>query len=303
MAVGIRYAEPNPFEVDANGVPLAGAQLYFFASGTNTPQATYSDVALSIANTNPIIADANGRFGAIFLITSNAYQVQLWTAATTDNPTGSQIWTQDPVGPASGGAVSNVTGIIGEVRQFAGIAAAIPSGWYECYGQAVSRTTYAAAFAVMGTSWGAGDSSTTFNLPDLRGRVTAGIDNMGGSAANRVTSGVSGISGVTLGAAGGDQHSQVDTLSATSNAATVVTDPGHLHQVPGSIINGSGGSATTGGVTTFPAPISNNGNTTTATTGVTVTTTVSTTVTSAFTGESQNMPPAAMVFSIIYLGV
>lgn len=303
MAIGVRYGEPNVFEIDADGVPLAGAQLFFFASGTNTPQATYSDVALTIANQNPVIADANGRFGAIFLITSNAYQVQLWTAPTTDNPTGSQVWTQDPVGPASGGAVSNVAGIIGEVRSFAALASAIPSGWYECFGQAVSRTTYAAAFAVMGTTWGAGDSSTTFNLPDLRGRTLAGIDNMGGSAANRVTSGVSGISGVTLGAAGGDQHSQVDTLTATSDASTVVTDPGHLHQVPGAIINGLGGSVTTGGVTTFPEDISNNGNTTSATTGLTVTTSVSTTVTSALTGESQNMPPVAMIYSIIYLGV
>jgi microcystin-dependent protein len=56
-----------------------------------------------------------------------------------------------------------------------------------CAGQAVSRTTYAALFAVVGTTYGAGDGSTTFNLPDLRGRFPLGKDDMGGSSANRVT--------------------------------------------------------------------------------------------------------------------
>lgn len=70
------------------------------------------------------------------------------------------------------------------------------------YGQAVSRTTYATLFAATGTAYGAGDGTTTFNLPDLRGRVTAFLDNMGGSAASRLTT----IgSGTTLGATGGEE--------------------------------------------------------------------------------------------------
>ncbi len=62
-----------------------------------------------------------------------------------------------------------------------------PDGWLMCYGQAVSRTVYAALFAVIGTAFGAGDGSTTFNLPDMRGRFPLGKDNMGGTSANRVT--------------------------------------------------------------------------------------------------------------------
>ena len=62
-----------------------------------------------------------------------------------------------------------------------------PTGWLICYGQAVSRTTYATLFGVIGTTFGVGDGSTTFNLPDYRGRTSAGVDNMGGSSANRVT--------------------------------------------------------------------------------------------------------------------
>ena len=89
----------------------------------------------------------------------------------------------------------------GVIVPFAGSNA--PSGWLLCAGQAVSRTQYAGLFLTISTTYGAGDGSTTFNLPDLRGRTIAGVDNMGGSAASRLTSGVSGINATTLGAAGG----------------------------------------------------------------------------------------------------
>ncbi len=71
------------------------------------------------------------------------------------------------------------------------------------YGQAISRITYSALFALVGTTYGTGDGTTTFNLPDLRGRVTAGKDDMGGSAASRLTSSYFGTSAAVLGAAGG----------------------------------------------------------------------------------------------------
>ncbi len=67
------------------------------------------------------------------------------------------------------------------------VLASTPAGWLMCAGQAVSRTRYADLFAAIGTTFGAGDGSTTFNLPDLRGRAFAGLDNMGGSSANVVT--------------------------------------------------------------------------------------------------------------------
>ena len=60
----------------------------------------------------------------------------------------------------------------GEIRMDAGSSA--PSGWLACDGSAVSRTTYAAMFGRIGTTYGAGDGSTTFNLPDLSARVPMG---------------------------------------------------------------------------------------------------------------------------------
>jgi microcystin-dependent protein len=113
---------------------------------------------------------------------------------------------------------------VGMIVPYGGSSA--PSQWLLCYGQAVSRTTYAALFAAIGTTYGTGNGSTTFNLPDLRGRVAAGVDNMGGTAASRLTNsgtGNSGINGSTLGAAGGsDRHTQTTAEMAP-----------HTHTVPG----------------------------------------------------------------------
>jgi microcystin-dependent protein len=103
-----------------------------------------------------------------------------------------------------------------------------------CAGQAVSRTDYSALFNALSTTYGTGDGSTTFNLPDLRGRVPAGVDNMGGSAASRLTSTVLSASN-TLGATGGTQthtitsaqlpaHSHPNTLGSNTVASS-----GHGH--------------------------------------------------------------------------
>ena len=91
---------------------------------------------------------------------------------------------------------------IGVILPFA--ASSAPIGYLLCYGQAVSRTTYAALFAIIGTAYGVGDGSTTFNVPDLRGRAIAGSDVMGGVGAGRLTA-ASGMSGTGVGGVGGVQ--------------------------------------------------------------------------------------------------
>src|SRR5262249_14435139 len=98
------------------------------------------------------------------------------------------------------------------------------------FGQAISRTTYAALFTLFGTTYGAGDGATTFNLPDLRGYRRAGKDARGGAAASRITAAHSGIAGSTLGAAGG-----AETVTLASGHMPVhshgVNDPTHAHGV------------------------------------------------------------------------
>ena len=89
----------------------------------------------------------------------------------------------------------------------------LPSGFLLCAGQAVSRSTYATLFNAIGTIYGAGDNSSTFNLPDLRGRVVAGKDDMNAesvTSADRLTNVAGdGLNGDTLGATGGSENHQL----------------------------------------------------------------------------------------------
>ena len=62
----------------------------------------------------------------------------------------------------------------GCIQMYAG--STVPTGWLFCDGSAVSRTTYADLFAVIGTTYGTGDGSTTFNLPNLKGSIPVGLN-------------------------------------------------------------------------------------------------------------------------------
>jgi hypothetical protein len=107
------------------------------------------------------------------------------------------------------------------VIPWAGVATTAPTGWLMCDGSAVSRTTFVTLFAAVNTAYGAGDGSTTFNVPDLRGRVPAGVDNMGGSAASRLTSTSMSPNGTTLGATGGIEVNVTGvTLSGSMSGTT-----------------------------------------------------------------------------------
>ena len=82
-------------------------------------------------------------------------------------------------------------------------SASIPSGFLECNGQAVSRSTYAGLFAVIGTTYGAGDTTTTFNVPDLTDRTvvnksnTKSLAQTGGANTVTPTGNISGSTGAT----------------------------------------------------------------------------------------------------------
>lgn len=119
---------------------------------------------------------------------------------------------------------AQITIPVGIMVDYAGVNA--PTGWLMCYGQEISRITYANLFAAVGTTFGAGDGSTTFLLPDARGRALAGKDDMGGTPAGRLNDGITGSS---LGSTGGvEQHtlvaSEIPVLTGTSS-----TDGEHTH--------------------------------------------------------------------------
>jgi microcystin-dependent protein len=112
-------------------------------------------------------------------------------------------------------------------------AASAPAGWLLCDGSPVSRTTYASLFALIGIAYGAGDGSTTFNVPDLRGRVPAGFAASGGHAD------VSSLG-----------NADTTTLANRRPKHThTLTDPGHSHKGFVSSPNGAAGSSTYGWAT------------------------------------------------------
>ena len=111
--------------------------------------------------------------------------------------------------------------------------ATVPTGYFECNGQSLNRNTYAALFAVIGTQYGAANSST-FKVPDLRGEFVRGFDNGRGIDSGRGIG--SSQSGQNL------SHDHDADASATSN----VSDPGHRHNARGYGNDDDGGNQFTG---------------------------------------------------------
>ena len=104
---------------------------------------------------------------------------------------------------------------VGVIFPWASADAVAPVGWLFCNGQAVSRSAYSALFAVIGELYGGGNGTTTFNLPDLRGRVIAGVDTVSGSL-NVLTPDFFDNATTDVGATGGYQNTNVDTTSIRS---------------------------------------------------------------------------------------
>jgi len=125
----------------------------------------------------------------------------------------------------------------GVVVAWAGGAA--PSGWLECSGSAISRTTYAALYAVCGTAFGSGNGSTTFNLPDIRGRAIYGTSTsvslgatstaIGSSFQNSTASG--GPTSHTVGTAAVSASTNKDVSTTINVVSSVSAHSAHTHTV------------------------------------------------------------------------
>jgi len=118
----------------------------------------------------------------------------------------------------------NVPGLI---VPFAGGATTEPSGWLFCNGQAISRSDYSSLFGVVGTTYGSGNGTTTFNIPDLRGRIPFGV------AANSSTA--SPLNGATFGS--GNFHTLASSGGQENHLITAAQTPikDHTHSASGSM--------------------------------------------------------------------
>jgi microcystin-dependent protein len=291
-SIGNRFVSPLQQIVDPQGIPYVGAQAFFFATGTSTLQSTFSDVLLTIANPNPVLTNSAGFWPNIFMIAAPAYRVRV------EDPAGGILYDVDPCsGVPTSGYGGSTPGFVpvGAIFPFGG--GTPPSGFLLCDGSDVSRTTFSVLFAVIGTTFGSGDGATTFSIPDLRGNVAVGQDNMGGVAAGRVTSGNSGLSGATLGAMGGSEllHGHFHNLTDPGHNHT---DSGHKHDMSPIAISYplTGGGLQGGGNYHFDFPESKvqtgNAVITDNTTGITIAT--------AGNGASQNVQPSIICTYIIF---
>ena len=217
------------FDTDTDtGMFRSGANTIGFST-SGTTRVSISDAGLDVVNGLPIrLQDSSGApFVSLKSPSSLSGNVALTLPSSITN--GGFLQT-DGSGNLSFQIVAGVpTGAV-----FCVAVATIPTGYLECNGAAVNRTTYAALFSFIGTQYGAGNGSSTFNLPDLRGEFVRGFDNGRGVDSGRGIG--SSQSGQNL------SHDHDADASATSN----VSDPGHRHPSRGYGNDDDGGNQFTG---------------------------------------------------------
>ena len=194
----------------------SGATVTEFRPGTDDDGVVTASLADSAVTTAKIADDAitNAKIADDAVNADSVADNSIGAAAIniSGNGTSGQAVVSD--GDGSFSYTSNIVPS-GALMPYAGTSA--PTGFLLCDGSAVSRSTYATLFSAISTTYGAGDGSSTFNLPDLRGRVVAGQDDMGGSSANRLTDQTGGLNGDTLGDTGGSETHTLTTAQLASH--------------------------------------------------------------------------------------
>jgi microcystin-dependent protein len=220
---------------------------------------TLSDIATAL--TGSLAAD--GQTPATGNLNMNTNQIKNVVDPTLAQDATTKAYVDTTVSTAVA-AVNSV--ITGSIQMWP--TASAPTGYLLCAGAAVSRTTYAALFAIIGTTFGVGDGSTTFNLPNYTNRMPYGT---------------------TVGATGGS----ADAIVVSHTHTASVSDPGHTHTSTWSTPNDFNRGSLPAGVIWVPDDQDyglQNTTSNSATTGISVSNS-----TTGSSGTNANLPP--------YLGI
>jgi len=189
---------------------LANNQTTATTAGLEVTSTTSLDLAIGFNNS------ADGKLNTLKQIPGNTPTTRglgVYTTANALAPIRANLVMQSEIF----GSTSETAAVLipaGIVVAWAGSSA--PDGWLECNGAAISRTTYATLFAIAGTAFGPGNGSTTFNIPDVRGRAIYGTS----TAITRGVSSTAASSGITKSGTTGAGGSASHTLTTTSVNST-----------------------------------------------------------------------------------
>lgn len=219
-------------QFDAFGKPLGGGKLFFYQAGTTTPQSAYQDSDLTIPHPNPITLDAAGRIPQFYLA-DGQIKIRLTNASGVQQLAADNILVVGASSGGGGGGSVDPSTVYqtGDLKPRYGTGQ--HDGWVRANGRTIGRATSGAteranadcqalfeylwtADSNLAVSGGRGGSAAadwsadkTIALPDWRGRAIAGLDDMGASAAGRLTSSYFGTAATALGAAGGLENHQL----------------------------------------------------------------------------------------------
>jgi microcystin-dependent protein len=274
----VNWAEgqaPSSVNDSARAMMAATAKYRDDISGAIVTGGTSTAYSVSSYSVFDTLAHMNGQMIAFTPHTTNGATVTLNVDSLGAVPLRSSPGVELPSGTIIQGtpyaAIYNTTDGAFYLRSFFGTPYSIPVGagvdyWASGvpnssfalpHGQALSRTVYSTLFSLVGVTYGTGDGSTTFNIPDKRGRISVPLDTLGGAgAASRVVASIGGVDGQNFGAAGGVEaitlaQSQLPNVapSFTGTQGTATSTNSNIAINVGGVGAGAGGiSVLTGGI-------------------------------------------------------
>lgn len=266
FSVSIDNTLPSLEKVLCSAFNATTGILQVWTDGVNTGRG-YDGTTATGHVPQPSIPQIEPCWTAVEAQEANASVVALLGQAKTA-PAGTLL-TADGLGGVSyqspGGGVAGLFPIGGILMWAAN--GSFPTGMLQCNGVAVSRTTYAALFAVIGTSWGVGDGSTTFNLPNLLGAFPFGAN--------------------AVGTKGGSTSITVANMPSHTHS---ILDPEHTHTIPDGFVTGAVSSTLYLSTTAIANAVTETASTLGALTGITAQNTG---------GSTPYMPPFANVNFLI----